>query len=283
MKHINLYFYSKLLLLVLILPSVNTACATTDINKKPIDVKLAIIGNTGPDSPFIGYSEKLPEVFELINNENPLAVIHTGNIIHGGEEWMGISRDDIMRQFDNFLEAKSKLYPIMHTVLGDDDLYNKTADLYIKYMNKELNYSFNYGNIHFIIYNTVNTKFDSIQKQHLKWLKKDLDAHRQYASILVFTYNQIIGVNSNSENNEQGENTHRLLSKYPVKAVFSGNYRGFYTFKKDDIQYFLTGCGGYTKEKNSWQYNQYYILELKDGEIQIKGKKIYQNSDTNNN
>ena len=86
-------------------------CASTIINNKPIDIKLAIIGNTNPDSPFTGFTEELSNVIKNINEDNPIAVFHTGNNIHGGMDWMGIKQEDIERQYKQFNKIIKWIFP----------------------------------------------------------------------------------------------------------------------------------------------------------------------------
>ncbi len=248
-------------------------CAGSALMNAPIDVRFVLIGNTNPDSPFTGFSEKLPQVIDMINADNPIAVIHTGSMIHGGENWMGIHETDITRQFKAFKKTLSKLTSIPYTVIGVKDLYNKSTYLYEKNMKKDQNYSFNYGNIHFIIFNTVNLQFDTVKKYHYHWLKKDLESHKQYAAIFIFTHS--LGFNPASARPDDFYNKIvTLIGKYPVVAVFSGQDPRFITQTVGQVQYITAGCGGYTQETMSWYYNQYYVVDYTAGTLKIVPKKI---------
>lgn len=249
-------------------------CAGGKITEKPIDVRFALIGNTSPDTPFIGFSEKLGPVIAKINEENPLAVIHLGNIIHGGTEWIGIREVDINRQFEAFRQEIEKLNAIFYSLPGENDLYNKSLQLYSSHLKRNLNYSFNYGNLHVVLFNTVNTYFETLKKRQLEWLAADLESHKRYAGVIIFTHHQVFPQAGNGPRFDDGERFHRLVSKYPVLAVISGDAAQYSEKVRDGIRYIVAGCGGYTREKLSWYFNQYYILELRNGEVAVRGKKL---------
>ena len=73
--------------------SVAAASCAAPHQKPAHEVEFIVMGNTSPASPFTGRPEKLEQVFRSINQDNPMLVIHTGNIIQGGSESVGITAE----------------------------------------------------------------------------------------------------------------------------------------------------------------------------------------------
>ncbi|MCU0848573.1 MAG: metallophosphoesterase [Spirochaetes bacterium] len=237
-------------------------------------ITFVITGNTSPSSPFTGFTERLSQLIDKINRENPVLVIHTGNLIQGGNESMGIKDKDIKRQFKIFKSRFSKLNSILYTAAGEKDYYNSSTDFYTRNTGRNLNYSFNYGGIHFIIFNTVGEDFPAPSKKTMKWLKNDLERNRESSAIFVFTNQPVISHPRIKTSYREFDELHKLFSAYPVKAVISGNPVEYLETKKDNIFYIIAGCGGFTEEDKYRYCSQFFTLVIKNNEITISGKKI---------
>lgn len=236
-------------------------------------MKFVVIGNTSPASPFTGYAEKLEYVFQTINHENPVLVMHTGNIIQGGTEWMGITRNDIDRQYEMFLQQKKALRPIIHILAGERDLYNNSLDLFTRNTGEKLYYSFNYGNIHFIILHLLG-RDRRIDPAQMEWLKRDLRTSRDAAAIFVFTHYPPLSSPQSGIRHSDGEELHRLFVQYPVKAVISGSVKNSYEYDRDGIHYAAAGCYGYNYEDWHWSFTQYYVALYDGTKLTLRGVRV---------
>ncbi|HOT45731.1 MAG TPA: metallophosphoesterase [Spirochaetota bacterium] len=237
------------------------------------EIKFVVLGNTSPASPFTGYAEKLEFVFQAINQENPMMVIHTGNIIQGGTEWMGVTRNDIDRQYETFLGQKKLLRPLIHILAGEKDLYNNSLELFTRYTGERLYYSFNYGNIHFILLHVLS-RDHRIDRDQIKWLKRDLETNRYAAAIFVFTHYPVLSSPQSGIRHKDGDELHRLFVQYPVKAVISGSVKNTYEYDKDGIRYAAAGCYGYNYEDWHWSYTQYYVAAYDGTKLNLKGVRV---------
>lgn len=244
-----------------------SGCAAIE-NKKPSALlRVAVIGNTMPESPFSGESEKLPEVISRINRENPILVIHTGNIVHGGLSWMGIKITDVERQY---LQAKidfSKLSSNLYTVLGEKDLYNDDHKLYTAHFGRRPNYGFNLPNLRFIVFNTVKCSSDS--GKNIEWLEGELKSSGGYDPVIIITHTPVFSDISKKGDYADRTRFHDLIIKYPVRAVISGNGGDSRSFIIDSVKYIIAGCGGYSKGSMTWRSVHYYMIEISDDIISI--------------
>jgi hypothetical protein len=237
------------------------------------EVKFIVIGNTSPVSPFTGYPERLPSVYRSISHENIVLAIHTGNMIHGGHEWMGITRKDIVRQYQNVIRHKNMLTAITYILAGEMDQFNGKIDFFEQFISKKLFYSFNYADSHFILLNILN-KDHVLTPGQMRWLENDLEAHKNFSAIFVFSHYPVISSPQSGIRFQGGEELHALFIRYPVKAVISGSMKNYSEYEKDTIRYIDAGCYGFNNE--DWQpgFNQYYIARYDGINFSIKGVKV---------
>jgi hypothetical protein len=252
--------------------SVLTACATPQPGPMP-DITFAVMGNTSPASPFTGTAEKLEDVYRALNKDNPILVIHTGDIVQGGNEGMGITLKDVERQYGDFVMQKKVLRPILHVLAGEKDMYNGKLSLFTQYTGEKLYYSFNYGSIHFILLHILN-RDHRLSPEQKKWLMRDLDRHKDDSAIFVFSHYPIVAPPQAGTRFADGEELHKLFVKYPVKAVFAGSLRNQYEFDRDGIRYEVAGCFGYTFEDWHWSYSQYYLVTFDGAKTAVRGVRV---------
>ena len=254
-----------------------TSCKGRGVRGKTEHLRFALIGNTNPESPFQKLSDRVRKTFKKINEDNPVFVLHLGNIVYGGKEWMGIMRRDISLQYNQFFRYASTLNPILYTVKGKMDIYNDSSELYQVYSGREDYYSFNYGNLHFVILDT-NDSSGGMSREQLLWLENDLAEYRD-ARIFVFTHHPIViprrkQPHADKSTPQVSNKLHSILSRYPVKAVFSGHWASYNLVQRDTITYYITGCGGFNKPDRYKKYNSYYIVDYFRGGITITPKRI---------
>lgn len=257
-----------------------SACGREAV-RQPIDsFRFAVIGNTLPESPYKSVSPHVAPAVSRINEDNPLLVIHLGDMVHGGAEWMGIKKDDIARQFREFFHAFSRLRPLLYTAKGEMDLLDGSGDIYTRRTGRKVFYSFNYGSVHFIILDTTDPAPGGISGRQMDWLARDLEEYRESQAMFVFAHHPLylpagaLSVDQ-AARCKNADDLHRLLARYPVKAVFSGHTLNFYREKKDDILYVTAGCGGYNvKERYGIRQNQYYLVEYGSGGVIITPRTV---------
>jgi hypothetical protein len=250
-----------------------TVSCTAPQQKPAHEVEFIVMGNTSPASPFTGHAEKLEYVFRCINQENPVLVIHTGNIIQGGSESLGITINDITRQYRQFLHEKTVLRPILHVLAGEKDLYNNSMELFKQYIDEKLFYSFNYGNAHIILLHILNGSH-RLDPEQMKWLTRDLEKHRYDAAIFIITHYPVISAPQSGIRYQGGDELHTLFARYPVKAVISGSLKNIYEYEKDGIRYVTAGCFGFNYEDWHWSYNQYYIVRYDGAKVTVRGVRV---------
>jgi hypothetical protein len=253
-------------------------CAVTE--KRPgHELGFIITGNTGPTSPFNGYPQRLASVYKSINRENIVLAIHTGNLIYGGHEWMGVTRKDIERQFRNAVTHKKLLTVIMYHLVGEMDQYNGKIDLFEHYVAKKHFNSFNYADSHFILLHIMN-KDSQLSPGELRWLEQDLEINKDCSAIFVFSHYPVMSSPQSGAQCKSGDELHALFAKYPVKAAISGNTKNFTEFDKDGIRYINAGCSGFNNEDWQQGFFQYYIARYDGLNLFIKGIKVDFGPDT---
>lgn len=251
---------------------ITASCAAPEAKPDP-SFTFVVTGNTSPASPFTGHAEKLGQVLAGINRENPALVVHTGNLVQGGSAGVGVAEGDVSRQYLAFLEQAEALRPVLHVLAGERDLYNGSADLFRKFTGRELWYSFNYGDIHFIILHVLHSEH-WMSPEQTAWLKRDLESQRDAAAIFVFTHYPVTASPYSGIRCVNGQALHELFVKYPVRAVIAGSTRTLYDFQKDGVRYIAAGCFGFTMEDWHWNYNQYYVAHFDGKSLSLRGVRV---------
>lgn len=237
------------------------------------EIDFVVIGNTAPSSPFTGHPEKLDDTYRSINRENPALVVHTGNLVEGGDEESGIMEKDVARQYRDFLLKREILGPVMHAAAGERDAYNGSLDLFREYVEANLCYSYSYGPVRFIILKILRGD-DVLAPEEMAWLKRDLRASRSAGAIFVFSHYPVLASSRSGMRHVQGEELHALFAHHGVKAAFSGRGRGLQEHERDGIRYVNAGCFGFNYEDPHWNFNQYYRVRYRDGELSLRGVKV---------
>ncbi len=274
-----------LLLAGLIVCAAGVLSCAGAVGREPVGLRFAIMGNTFAQSPFIGKNESLPGLIKRVNEDNPAFVVHLGDIIHGGREWMGIKATDLDRQFRDFREAAYSLRPVLFTVKGEKDLLGTSAERYSAHMKRSAYYSFNYGNVHFIVLDTCDPEPCTMGDKQINWLKKDLRRYKDYPAIFMFTHHPIhkeTGTDTDGSDEprvcDSLEHLHDIIKEYPVTAVISGHLYNFSETKKDKVLYVSAGielAGSQGKNHPSRRDAfQYYLFDFDKGVMSVTPKRI---------
>jgi hypothetical protein len=248
-------------------------CTAPEMKQEPVKIKFAVLGNTMPDSPFNGYPEYLQAVMKDIKEENPVLLIHTGNIATGGSDWNGINSKDLERQYDYVIKTVSQTAPLFYTSIGEKDLFNEKPDIYRYNFKKDLNYSFNYGNIHFIVFDTAYS-YKINPEETFNWLKSDLEKNRNSQAIFIISHFPFINLSYDCGPVNNGNKLMELIKEFPVKAVISGCIARYKTIEEKGIFHVVPGCGSYTKEEKYKRFNHYIIFNYDGINLNIKNKEI---------
>jgi len=232
-----------------------------------------VTGNTYPESPFNGFTEALPALVSRITGENPLFVVHTGNLVQGGSERVGIIERDLTRQFALFMAAFKGLPVPLYTLAGARDLHNDSAVLYENRLKRELCYSCAISGVHMVFLNTlIDENGPANLKNTLAWLKNDLKSARG-GRVIVFTHYCPFDRKGTDRFTWSGP-VHGLLKEHPASAVISGSEPVYYSLEKDGVRYINSGCGGFNREDRCSRCSQYYRASFSENGIDLSPVSI---------
>ena len=256
-----------------------SACVAPVPVLEPDPITFALMGSTAPESPFNAVSPWLEKAVLAINAENPVFIMHTGDIVFGGDSSMGIKEADVRRQFDEFAAGTARALPILYTMRGELDAHAGSPGLYVRSTGRPAWYSFNYGNLHFAVLDTNDPEPGMIGPAQLRWLEEDLKTAAGCPAVFVFTHHPVVlpqaaFYGATPETLRNAGALTAVLARYPVKAVFSGHLRSGFTEKKDGILYVTAGCGNYNEKLPFAPENQYYLVRYNGRDVTVTEKKI---------
>ncbi len=224
------------------------------------EVRIVITGNTAPESPYRKMPERLYELVETINAENPDLIIHTGNLVQGGHSWAGIKQKDVERQYREWKKIFDRFKAPLLTVYGSGDHFNGSDALYRKYTGRSLRYSSALGNTQFII--LYHEEKASLTADNMKWLRRELKKSGDRDFFLV-SHRPLITQTSD-------ENLVKLLSDYPVQGIISGSGSGYHRQEIRGLSCIQAGTGRLEQKG----YYAYYVMTLSGRKMIIQGKRL---------
>jgi len=255
------------------------SCTSTPGKGTPQSIRFAVLNNTSPQSPYAAFPESVPAALAQIQHLNPVFIMHTGNIIHGGFSWMGIRIADMEKQYQQFFSHAKNLSSLVYTTVGPLDALDGDTSLYSRYTDHAPYYSFNYGNTHFVVLNSNEKKPAGISPTQYSWLTKDLEESSLCCTIMVFIYhcplNKPRGRNSRPEPAFQdGAKLHELFTLYGVTSVFSSDGKRRSSFSHEKVTYNQLPCV-FPEKKGYGRNNQYYIIDAAGENTDITEHSIY--------
>lgn len=230
--------------------TVLTVAAVTPIRAQAIDEALAqlkqdsftgerftfcVLGDTRHWMPIV-----MPDTF--IRNINEMNLLDPSFIIDVGDLILGYidSASLTHTEWDSFLAAIGVSSVPFIPIVGNHDVWDRQSQRIFKERVGPVAFSFDYGNSHFLCLTTEEPGYlGNIAPAQLRWLKEDLEAHRDVTHIFVFMHKPIWSYESNWLTE-----VHPLLKKYPVKAVFAGHEHLYRKDIVDEIPCIVTGGGG---------------------------------------
>jgi predicted phosphodiesterase len=186
---------------------------------------------------------------------NPKVVIHTGDLVHHGddpEEW------EIFNQITQSVRENSEFLPARGNHDDNIDLYTNNFDL----PNNELWYSVDRNDIHFIFLDSNCDLSDT--SEQFKWLEEDLVQKKARFTSVVFHYPLFTTGHHSEDEKGVREVLLPLFKKYDVDITFTGHNHQYERSLYDGIYHIVTGGGGaplYDKERES-PYSQVSLSKL---------------------
>ena len=246
------------------------SCSSSNV-KKAGSIHFALISNTMGESPYSGLGPKIKLVIKRINDNNPVFLMHLGGMVCAGENWIGIPGIDIERQYREFYSELTELSPIFYTVRAEPDISGNSSGFYKKYTGKKDYYSYNYGNMHFLV--LASSAEQPVGKEQVDWIKKDLNQTKNSQAVFVFIHDPLFVPAryraSGIETCMDSDILHKIFTQFSVKAVFSGSAASYFQSEIDGISYINVGCGGFNVNDFNNGYYQYYIADYVNGELKI--------------
>ena len=196
------------------------------------------------------YNRSIYTAFSALEeNENAEFILNTGDFVNttsSYEEWNGVLESDIFKSITNVAVIGNHDYEesdigknVFKQHFNFDTLENiDTVGAY---------YSFNYGNVHFIILNTNDYQWNELSETQLAWLEDDLKKSQDYDFRIVamhrgvytsgphlYEYNDILALTNQLT---------PIFDKYNVDLVLQGHDHTYgltypinEDYKKEDIE-----------------------------------------------
>ncbi|MGD9899338.1 MAG: metallophosphoesterase [Calditrichaceae bacterium] len=268
---------------ILIIPAV-LLCSQNSLI--PADtLTIGLIGDQTGSYDLSATYQIMEKAVEQMDAKNPDLVLHVGDLV---ESIRGInSFEDYKSNFDYAVNILNRLNAPWYLTAGDHDVappvyqagscdrsreewFQKLCSAAGLPMEKQLYYSFDFNNYHFIsLYSLENLHTDprwgpiflnQLSDEQIAWLKNDLEAHKNAPGIIVLVHQPHWYVWSN------WSEIHQILRQYPVAAVIAGHFH----YDQDDgmidqIRYLVMGAtGGVVKnmDPNSGGSSQFATLKL---------------------
>lgn len=230
----------------------------------------AVLGDSRPAAPLLPQPNNFLKLIDQINEEKPAFVIHTGDVVAGGTRKSAL----YIRQYKDFLSTIAKLRVSYHLAPGNHDIENRSGQKAFKQiLNRELYYSFDHNDSHFIILNTDTPgEAGRIGADQLNWLKEDLERNKDDRHIFVAMHRPLYSL-MNPERKRNGHQSftdrrseyevRRLMTEYQVDAVFAGHEHFFNKQVRDGVTYIITGVAGASPYANEKQGGFYHYVRVK--------------------
>ncbi len=251
--------------------------------------------NKSIDFKFLIYGDNRPGVFQennhrlivqaMLKEKDAAFTINVGDIVRRSkyyEQW-----DRFFWEIKELAATKPYFVSIGNHEYdeGDDPDYGAN---YRKYFNfpqngkKEMYYSFNYSNAHFVALN-MSTSSLLISQREIDWLNKDLEKFNGTDTWkIIYFHVPPYSSGGHGENKEIIKKMVPLFEKYKV-VVFSGHDHHYEHMEINGIHYFITGGGGapLNVQNNKKSYSKYMeitfcytLVNVEDDKLTITTKRI---------
>ncbi len=225
-------------------------------------------------------------ILERITSDEPDFIVFVGDLITGSKH-----KDEHKKRLLKWKEIVGEFDIKTYIAIGNHEITSETSEGLLRSIFempkngptelKELVYSFDYKNAHFIVVDTNHYKdFHSVGSSQLEWLKNDLEKNKKRL-IFVFGHEPAFPVHSHI-----GSSLDRYPSKrdelwdifkgYGVSIYFCGHEHLYDKSIHDGVCQVVTGGSGarlYSRPEKGGFYHYVTIYVKDDGkcEIRVKG------------
>lgn len=198
--------------------------------KNETNFKFAIFGDSHYGK---GDLKKFKKAVEFVEKENVDLVLTTGDNIANCEN------KRCKKRIIDWERSMNSLIPKLFPTFGNHDVeeeYKKSAKYWTDYLTlpengpenfKELTYSFDYGNTHFVILTSSFPKTHRVNDEQIEWLKSDLKNNNKQ-NTFIFFHESAFPVSEKIDESldhkeDQRDKLWSVIDKYNVTSVFSGH------------------------------------------------------------
>ena len=253
------------------------------------DFVFVVAGDNRPTT----HGAPFPHVLDTIVSEmrliRPDLVLWTGDTVYGyGDK----DRAELAAEYATFIRKAARAGVPIFNAPGNHEVHpnvtpcdkpNVCEDEFKAHFGA-LYGSFDYRGVHFIAVDTeeighevvVDGKKTGVQVvdgDQLKWLKDDLEAHKNARAIFAFFHTELTAAPNDEEGNGHpalgnASDIRSLFAKYHVKAVFQGHEHLLYApdpKTTEGVHYFVAGGAGapmYARPENGG-VSSYIVVEMK--------------------
>lgn len=251
------------------------------------DFRFAVIGDTRDNNENGINIEIMKIVLEKIKSEKVDFIVVVGDMITGSaRSRVHMNR---LKKWKGIIER----YGIpLYIVVGNHEIESELSENIVRLVFempgngpaglKELVYSFDHKNTHFIALDTdVFNNFHKIDEQQLEWLKEDLEKNKE-KNIFVFGHEPAYPAHANigSSLDKYISDRDRLWSvfrQYNIRAYFCGHEHLYNRAVHDGIYQIITGGGGapLSTPEEKGGFNNFIVVEVKDSvAVNVTAKDI---------
>lgn len=208
--------------------------------------------------------ETFMAILDEIDNYQFAFSINTGDLVPSGR----------LEQFVEFMEMIGDLTYPFYTAMGNHELNNNSVDLAASFLG-EPNYSFDYGNTHFII---LDNSLYYITEEQYEWMRADINGTSKTNIVLschVPPYDPREG-ESHSMAPEGAQEFMDFNEEMGVDLVLNGHIHMYDTKTLQGVEYIITGGAGaplYASEPEGGFFH-YIVCTVEGDEISSEVVKV---------
>ncbi len=169
----------------------------------------------------------------------PHILVYTGDLCYSGKyfEW----KNEFFTDDEQKLIATAPFYNSLGNHEGKTELTKVFLQAPSSISNDEYFYSFDYGNVHFLV---LNTEADvSPTSAQWKFAEEDLSSTNKTWKVVVF-HIPAYSAGGHGDNKKMQEFTSKVLEKYRVDLVLNGHNHFYQRSKVNGIYHLVLGGGG---------------------------------------
>lgn len=186
---------------------------------------------------------EVAQCMRLAGDDRRTVILNSGDIVSSDSSPASVWREEFFGPLHDMI-SKTPIY----VGIGNHEDTNVLFQPYLSPPSgsgSEYYYSFDYGNVHFVVLNT-NIAYDSGSAQHT-WLQSDLTSASGDADtdwIVVCFHHPPFSTGSHGSNTDVRAALHPVFQTYGVDIVFNGHDHCYERTDQDGIIYIITGGGG---------------------------------------